>query len=183
MGLVGWLAVENRSQTPPSGDAVAVQRRLLRTTVAGLGILGGGGVELAVPEVDAPRIEPGQAAEVRFDAAPDDVVRGSLVALASRATTVEGRTLVTATVDLDGEPPRGVIPGMTAVVTIVVGERPGVAMIPLAAVHQRSGRTLVTVAAGTERAVRLGDRDGGWVEVLGGLDADTAVLVPEGTVR
>lgn len=156
---------------------MAVERRVLRTTVVALGVLGDDGVDLAVPEVDAPRIEPGQTAEVRFDAAPDSVTRGTVAALAPRALTVEGRTVVSARVALDGAPPTGVLPGMTTMVTIVIAERPTVAMVPLGAVRQQAGRTVVTLGDGTEVPISLGERDGDWVEVLD-LAEEATVLVP-----
>ena len=162
-GLVGWVAFGGRSATQPAGDPVAVERRVLRTTVVALGVLGDDGVELAVPEVDAPRLEPGQEVEVRFDAAPDDVLGGAVAGVAARAQTIEGRTLVAADVDLDGAPPGGILPGMTATVTIVIGRRADVTMVPLVSVRQQSDQPTVRLGDGTDEPVRLGERDGtGW---------------------
>jgi macrolide-specific efflux system membrane fusion protein len=68
---------------------------------------------------------------------------------------------------------------MTAAVRIQLEKRVVLA-VPARAIRREGGRNVVTVLVGDRRetrGVRVGWRDGAWIEIVDGLSAGTRVLV------
>ncbi len=136
---------------------------------------------LHIQERDLARVRAGAEAVLRVQAYPGEEFRGRIAfvgdALDAASRTVEGR------VEL-ANPGGRLKPGMFVEATIAAaGDRRTLA-VPDAAVQDDDGRTIVFVRAGeatfVRRAVRTGERAGGFVEVLEGLAEGEAVAVAGG---
>jgi multidrug resistance efflux pump len=135
-----------------------------------------------VHEALVSRVRPGQRASVRVDAFPDRLFEGQVKEVASTASTqdwlIADVKVYATTIALAGEP-RGLRPGMSAEVRIVLGVRPNVLPIPLQAIV-RSGANLscfVKTPDGiVERRVVLGLTNDLVAEVREGLAEDEVVL-------
>jgi membrane fusion protein, heavy metal efflux system len=122
----------------------------------------------------------GDGVEVRADAFPERTLAGEITYLAPQVAA-ETRS-VRARIEVDNED--GLLrPGMFAKVRLsdphVDGGPPAV-VVPAAAVQLRAGEPLVFVPLGDgrfeARPVALGRREGGWVEVVSGLEAGEPVV-------
>ncbi len=137
-------------------------------------------VDAFVDEVDIGKVKVGQRAGFTVDAFPAHEFEGRVAAIYPKAIIQDN--VVNYAVVIDIEPSyHGLLrPEMTAGVTIFLDERPGVLAIPTRAVRRERGKTLVYVLDGGRpqpRDVRLGWRDGPWVEVVAGLHEGETVLL------
>lgn len=132
-----------------------------------------------VPEKFAPWIETGRGLELRVDAYPGQVVRGTLerispsVSLKSRAFAIEGNVP-----NADGR----LKPGTFARVQITTDHVDRAVVIPAGAVQSRYGTNRVFVVTNGHlvgREIVLGDHIGDRVEVTQGLDAGTVIVASE----
>ncbi len=136
---------------------------------------------LHIQERDLARVRAGAEAVLRVQAYPGEEFRGRLAfvgdAVDAASRTVEGR------VEL-ANPGGRLKPGMFVEAAIAAaGDRRALA-VPEAAVQDDDGRAIVFVRTGeatfARRAVRTGERAGGFVEVLEGLAEGEAVAVSGG---
>jgi multidrug efflux pump subunit AcrA (membrane-fusion protein) len=78
-------------------------------------------------------------------------------------------------------PYRGLLrPEMTASVTILLDSRTDVLAIPAKAVQRERGKSVVYVSAGgppEARELKVGWRDGAWIEVVSGLEEGQTVFL------
>jgi RND family efflux transporter MFP subunit len=132
-----------------------------------------------VPEKFAPWIETGRSLDVRVDAYPGQVVKGTLervspsVSQKSRAFAIEGNVP-----NADGR----LKPGTFARVQITTDHVDRAVVIPAAAVQSRYGTNRVFVVTDGHlvgREVVLGDHLGDRVEVTGGLAAGTTIVATD----
>ncbi|HEX2251709.1 MAG TPA: efflux RND transporter periplasmic adaptor subunit [Thermoanaerobaculia bacterium] len=141
-------------------------------------------VWLDVYERELARVAEGDRVEVRFDAYPGETFRGRLGYLGSEIAA-ESRT-ARARVDLPN-PDGRLRPGMFARVDLRSGAAPADAgeggealAVPEAAIQRQAGTSVVFVAVGDHRyqrrAVTLGRRGDGWVEVLSGVEPGERVV-------
>jgi multidrug efflux pump subunit AcrA (membrane-fusion protein) len=132
-----------------------------------------------VPERFAPWIETGRAMTVRADAYPDQVFQGTVVRI-SPAVNLRSRAFA-----IEGEVPNAdgrLKPGTFARVRITTDHVDRALTVPAAAIQSRYGTNRVFVVregqiAGQE--VVLGDRLGGRVEVLQGLDPGATIVAAD----
>ncbi|MBP7705786.1 MAG: efflux RND transporter periplasmic adaptor subunit [Candidatus Aminicenantes bacterium] len=136
---------------------------------------------LHIQERDLADVRPGAEAVLRVQAYPGEEFRGRLAfvgdAVDAATRTVEGR------IEL-ANPAGRLKPGMFVEATIATaGDRRALA-VPESAVQDDAGRAIVFVRTGeatfVRRAVRTGERAGGFVEVLEGLAEGEAVAVSGG---
>lgn len=136
-------------------------------------------VDAYVDEVDIGRVALGQRATFTVDAYPADDFAGRVTAIYPSATVQDNVVKYIVAVTIDGRYAGRLRPEMTASVRIALEEKTALG-IPLRAVQREAGRNVVHVVRGrsTEaREVRLGWREGAWVEVLAGLEEGDEVLL------
>jgi HlyD family secretion protein len=136
---------------------------------------------IEVDEIDIPSVELGQEADVKVDALPDAVFKGSVTALYPVPVEQGGIVLYKLKIDLDVPPGSGIRVGMSASADIVSARHAGVLTIPSRAITTNSqGQTVVKVTAGgktQERAVVVGLDDGIKAEIVSGLSEGEMVIV------
>jgi macrolide-specific efflux system membrane fusion protein len=135
-----------------------------------------------VDEVDIGRIALGQAVVFTVDAFPARDFTGRVAAIFPTATIQDNVVKYIVAVDIERSEGALLRPEMTASVRIQLEERVVLAL-PARALRRDAGRNVVTVLVDgrTEpRDVRVGWRDGPWVEVVDGLTAGDRVLVEIG---
>jgi HlyD family secretion protein len=141
-------------------------------------------VVATVAELDAARVNPGQAVKVTVDALPGVSLTGSVVALQPIATLIQNVTNYLVTVSLDSVDQR-LRSGMTAHAAVAVGEARQVLAVPSVAIQHSGGRSYVVVVHrdGTQARVevRTGLVGDTTTEVVSGLAEGDHVLVPDVT--
>jgi len=142
--------------------------------IAGLGTVW---IVAEVPEAQAGRLVPGERAEVRVPAYPDDVFTGRVNAILPEVNATT-RT-VRARVEV-ANPAGKLKPGMYATLTLAPRGREGL-LVPAEAVIRTGERSVVILAepGGTFRAVEVeaGMESGGDAEIRKGLKAGDRVVV------
>lgn len=137
-------------------------------------------VDAFVDEVDIGKVKVGQRAKFTVDAFPANEFAGRVAAIYPKAIIQDNVVNYDVVIDVE-TPYHGLLrPEMTASVTIFQEERQDVLAIPTRAVRRERGRTLVYVLEDGRphpREVRLGWRDGPWVEVVSGLQEGETVLL------
>ncbi len=141
-------------------------------------------VNVQVPETQMSRLAVGQPARVRVDAVPGRHFDGRI----SLITPGVDDETATFPVKLELEDPDGLLrPGMFARVDIVYERKPDALQIPRSALLDGDGPPRVFVATdGTaqERVVELGLSNGGYVEILSGVEpADQVVVIGQGALK
>jgi macrolide-specific efflux system membrane fusion protein len=141
-------------------------------------------VDAYVDEVDIGRIRVGQHVVFTVDAFPAVDFAGRVAALYPTATVQDNVVKYIAAVAIEGDHAGRLRPEMTASVRIAIETRTGLG-IPVRAAQREGGRDIVRVVHDGRvetREVRLGWRDGAWIEVLEGLAAGEEVVLdaPEG---
>ena len=155
------------------GDVVAAGRTVLALTLDGP-------VQLTaqVDEKSLALLAPGQAATASADAFPDRPFPARVALLAPAVDPLRGTVEVR--LDLPAPPPI-LRADMTVSITVEVGRREAALVVAAEAVRDPTGEPWVVAIAGgraERRAVRLGLRGDGLVEVLEGLRAGEAVVAP-----
>ncbi len=137
-------------------------------------------VDAFVDEVDIGRIHVGQKAVFEVDTFPDREFSGEVVAIYPKAViqdnVVNYDVVVSVKTDYEGL----LRPEMTANVTIYLEIRKGVLAVPTKAVKRERGRSILYVLAdgrSVARPVKLGWREGQWVEVVKGVGEGQIVLL------
>jgi HlyD family secretion protein len=142
-------------------------------------------VSLKVDELEIRRIEKGLRADVIFEALPDVMLTGEVIAIAGQAS-LEGQTpYFEVRVGLAEVPEdvRGALRlGMSATVEITTAQRRNVLAVPLQAVQDPEGEPFVWVeekgakdVQPAKRPVTIGLTDNNSVEITSGLEAGTIV--------
>jgi HlyD family secretion protein len=132
-----------------------------------------------VDEVDIGKIAPGQSVTFTVDAFPADDFTGRVAAIYPTATIQDNVVKYIVAVTIAEEDIARLRPEMTAAVQIQLEKRVVIA-VPARAIRREGGRNVVTVLIGDRResrVVRVGWRDGAWVEIVEGLTTGTRVLV------
>jgi HlyD family secretion protein len=141
--------------------------------------------QVVVPfeESDAARIAPNQNVDVTFDAIPDLVRHGTVLAVAPTATATSNVVSYYVTVVLTETDAR-LRDGQTAQAAVHTSELHDVPAVPNAAVHREGGQTTVTVVGfdGTQRTVpfQAGVVGDDLTQVVSGLTVGDEVVVPAG---
>lgn len=136
-------------------------------------------VHAYVDEVDIGKVAAGQSALFTVDAFPSREFDGNVVAIYPSATLQDNVVKYIVAVDVVGDSVSLLRPEMTASVRIRLASRTVLA-VPVRAIRRDQGESVVFVRVGRaaeRRAVRLGWRDGPWVEVVSGLTAGDRVYL------
>ena len=136
-------------------------------------------IRAPMDEVDAPKVAPGQAVRISFDALPKQSFAGTVRRVAPYVSALEkqARTVdVEATLNADTAPPRLLV-GYSADVEVVLAVRESVVRVPTAAL-QEGARVLVAGADGVlqTRSVKTGLANWEFTEVTEGLAAGERVV-------
>jgi RND family efflux transporter MFP subunit len=135
-------------------------------------------VDAYVDEVDIGKVRVGQRASFTVDAFPSRDFTGTVAAIYPTATIQDNVVKYVTAVRIDATD--GVLrPEMTANVRIQLEAREVLA-VPVRAVRRVEGQSVVyvgDVARPEARPVRVGWRDGAWVEITEGLEAGERVLL------
>jgi len=132
-----------------------------------------------VDEVDIGRVVIGQGASFTVDSFPDVDFTGKVTSVYPRAVIQSNVVNYITTLSIDNSEGR-LKPDMTATINIVLEERKGVLAVPEKALRSEGGKRVVYVVNGegsVARAVRVGRRGGGFIEILDGLKEGDVVLV------
>jgi HlyD family secretion protein len=142
-------------------------------------------VEASTSEADVHRVRPGQTAAVRLEAFPALRLTGNVTRVGTLARASVDRPFDEKRFDLIielDESSAELRPEMTARADIVLGDRPGVLLVPVNAVFERQGMLvcLVLGATGLEiRQVQLGESSDVDVEVVAGLREGERVSIAD----
>jgi RND family efflux transporter MFP subunit len=131
---------------------------------------------VAIPEVFAPAVNPGDRAVVELQALPGQPIKG-IVTRTSWALDPKVRTL-RAEIDIPN-PNAKLQPGLYAYATVIAEEHPDVLTVPATAVVSEQGKDYcVAIVNGkaVRRPIRVGLSDGTWTEVVSGLEENEAVI-------
>ncbi|MGH8900551.1 MAG: biotin/lipoyl-binding protein [Egibacteraceae bacterium] len=196
--MVGERVTVSGVTTPQSPGSKAPQPQTATTVSPGTA---GASTELASPvmvlapllpfqvivpyaEADATQVQPGQKADVTFDALPGLTLPGTVVAVAPGPTIINNVTNYFVTVGLGQLDPR-LLTGLTANTEVVAAEVENVLVVPNAAIQRTGEQTFVTVLLddGTQQRVpvqtgMVGDTT---TQVISGLKPGDRVVLP--TVR
>jgi membrane fusion protein, multidrug efflux system len=156
-----------------SGDVVGAQTRLF--TVGDLSTMV---VRVAVSELDVVNLAPGHEARVALDAHPGREINGTIRRIFPSADP--GTRLVPVEVALRGEGAGIARPGFLARVTMALGAKPNVMLVPASAIVGGSGSQNVYVVEdgkALRRSVSTGLTSRGQVEIVSGLNVGDAVVV------
>ncbi|MGH7678129.1 MAG: efflux RND transporter periplasmic adaptor subunit [Gemmatimonadaceae bacterium] len=172
---------------PISGIVASVATQEGETVAAGLSAptfltivdLGRLQVNAFVDEVDIGKVQPGQAAAFTVDAFPARDFSGHVTAIYPSATIQDNVVKYIVAIDIAGDYAGSLRPEMTTSVRIRIAER-SVLALPARAIRREDGSSVAYVVSdgrARSRAVRLGWRDGNWVEIVEGLKEGERVLI------
>ena len=138
-------------------------------------------VRASIDETKITQIEVGQAVEITFDAFPGQKFQGQVLEVPLEGSLVNNVVVYTVVISLDDASEVALKPGMTANLTIKVGEKTDVLLVPAMAVKQSTEGAVVSVqeADGTVAnvPVQIGLSDGTYVEIVRGLNEGDLVMV------
>jgi len=137
-------------------------------------------VDAYVDEVDIGKVHPGQKAIFTVDAFPAREFDGKVVAIYPKAVIQENVVNYDVVIEIAG-PYDGLLrPEMTASVAISLEKREQVLAVPAKAVKRERGKNIVYIPSKTgpeSREVKVGWKDGQWIEIAAGLDEGQAILL------
>jgi multidrug efflux pump subunit AcrA (membrane-fusion protein) len=131
-------------------------------------------------EVDASKIQNGQAATVTLNALPNQSISGTVSNVAIDSTVVSNVVTYNVTITLTN-PPAGAKPGMTANASVVVGEAANVLELPSADITTRAGGATVTLLRAGKQITQtvttglVGDED---TQITSGVSQGDVVVAP-----
>ncbi len=135
-------------------------------------------VETSMDESDYQTFQVGNAAEVTFNALPNQVFKGKVIEVDPALTTSNGTSVVTGQVQLDPAKAK-LLMGMTASVTVIAGQAQDAVLVPIAALHPQTGGgyTVNVMRSGkfTSVPVQVGLQDLVNAEILSGLQPGDVV--------
>lgn len=138
-------------------------------------------VQAYVDETDIGRIREGLEASFTVDTYPDTDFRGRVTAIHPKAVIQDNVVNYIVTVEITDAQGRTLRPEMTANVTVFLEVRKGALAVPAAAVSRDGGdRSVMVLENGRRerRSVKVGRRDGGYLEILEGLtEGETVVII------
>jgi len=139
-------------------------------------------IEAIVDETEISQVEVGQAVKITFDAFPGETFSGEVLEVPLQGQLTQNVVTYAVPVSLEGAEGVALKSGMTANLTIVVGQKKGVLLIPTMAVQQGEDGPVVLVQDTLEGTpsvtrVKVGLSDGMYTEVLQGLMEGDRVVV------
>ena len=136
-------------------------------------------VSAPIDEVDAERVQVGQAERVTGDSRPDTTISATVERVAPYVLDIleQNRTVEVEVRLDDAEGMRGVLPGTSADVEIILESRQDTLRIPASAVAEGGGVLVLRNGVLEEGTVDVGLRNWRFAEVLGGLAPGDQVVV------
>jgi multidrug efflux pump subunit AcrA (membrane-fusion protein) len=137
-------------------------------------------VDAYVDEVDIGQVHVGQQAAFTVDTFPAREFKGRVVAIYPNAVIQENVVNYDVVVEIASDYNDLLRPEMTASVTISLESRSDVLAVPTAAVKRERGKNIVWIPTdgGPEpRAIKVGWKDGQWIEIVEGLHEGETVLL------
>jgi len=138
-------------------------------------------VDAFVDEVDIGKVLVGQRVVFTVDAFPAREFEGKVAAIYPKAILQENVVNYDVVVEIASDYDGLLRPDMTASVTIFLEKRDQVLAIPTKAVRRERGKNVAYVVADDNvpqsREIKVGWRDGAWVEVAQGLNEGETVLL------
>jgi HlyD family secretion protein len=136
-------------------------------------------VSAPIDEVDAERILVGQAVRVTVDSRPDQTFAGTIARVAPYVLDVlEQNRTVEVEVELDDpQAMKGVLPGTSADVELILDRRDDTLRIPASAVAEGGKVLILKDGLLEERTIDVGLRNWRFAEVLDGLESGVKVVV------
>ncbi len=136
-------------------------------------------VSAPIDEVDAERVQVGQAVRVTVDSRPDTSIAATVERVSSYVLDVleQNRTVEVEVRLDDAEAIRGVLPGTSADVEIILDSRQDTLRIPASAVAEGGGVLVLSDGVLEERLIGVGLRNWRFAEVLDGLSPGDQVVV------
>jgi RND family efflux transporter MFP subunit len=134
-------------------------------------------VQVAVPELESPRIAQNQPVQVTVDSFPGRAFEGKITRFAY-ALDETSKTML-AEIELPN-PDLALRPGMYAIAKIGIERKTDALLLPIEAVGMEKAKAFVfTVRDGKARKtpIRIGFSDGAKVEIASGIKADDAVIL------
>jgi len=132
---------------------------------------------LSIPQTELSKISAGDTAKVRVDAMPEVEFSAMIARISPTIDPRNGTFRATASIEnQDGN----LAPGMFGRFNIAFEKHADALLIPAAALIEEDNETVVYVVndgSASRRAIEVGIRSDGLVEVLGGLDANEQIVV------
>ena len=136
-------------------------------------------VSAPIDEVDAERILVGHAVRVTVDSRSDQTFAGTVARVAPYVLDVlEQNRTVEVEVELDdAQAMKGVLPGTSADVELILDRRDNALRIPASAVAEGGKVLILNDGLLEERTIEVGLRNWRFAEVLGGIESGVRVVV------
>jgi multidrug efflux pump subunit AcrA (membrane-fusion protein) len=131
-------------------------------------------------EVDASKVQVGQPATITLNALPNQSIPGQVTKVDVNSTVVSNVVTYNVTTTLTNAP-TGVKPGMTASVSVVVGQQSNVLELPTADISTRGGQSTVTLLRAGKQITQVvttglvGDQT---TEITSGVNQGDVVVAP-----
>ena len=137
-------------------------------------------VDAFVDEVDIGKVRTGQSVVFTVDAFPAQEFEGKVTAIYPKAVLQENVVYYDVVVGIVTDYGGLLRPEMTASVTIFLEKREQVLAVPASAVKRERGRNIIYILSETgpeSREIKVGWKDGQWIEVAAGLDEGQVILL------
>jgi HlyD family secretion protein len=130
----------------------------------------------SIDEAQIGRVKPGQSVEIRVDAYPSQVFKGTVDRVSPLG--VETSSVVTFDVEVRVTDAQASLlrSGMSADLEIVTAEQQGVLLVPLSAIQSKNKNRFVKLQSGEERPIETGSTNGTDMVVTSGLDEGDTIL-------
>ncbi len=132
---------------------------------------------LSIPQTELSKISAGDTARLRVDAMPEVEFSAVIARISPTIDPRNGTFRATASIENQGGE---LAPGMFGRFDIAYEKHADALLIPAAPVLQEDSETVVYVVndgSASRRAIKVGIQSDGFVEVLGGLDANEQIVV------
>ncbi len=159
------------------------------TSIVTLADLSGLEVIASVDETDISQVEVGQKAQISFDALTGRTFSGKVLEVPLEGTLAQNVVSYEVRFSLESAEDADLLPGMTANVNIVTGQKQNVLLVPLLAIQQGDTGDVVLVRDSTTGTtatapVQVGLNDGTYVEIVRGLiEGDVVEVQYEATTE
>lgn len=142
-------------------------------------------VDSYVSEVDASRVDTGQAVEVVLDAFPDIKYHGQVTKKATLARRKDYNSKINV-FDVEvtiSDHDENLKPGMSSSARIIIDRIEDVISVPLEAVFEKEGQTLVYLDNKKEVEVEVGRRNDMQIEIISGLEGGEKICLVDPTLE
>jgi RND family efflux transporter MFP subunit len=136
-------------------------------------------IEADISELDIVKINPGQSAEIVFDAFPGQTFSGKVISIDPEELDKDGDTYYRVNFSMD-TPIEGIRPGMSSDIKVDVRTKIGILSAPTIAVYKRDGKEYAkTLRNGKveEILITTGIYNGESIEILSGLKLGDLVII------